>query len=204
VFIKISLVSRLFSHHRPGDADGPLIEALNGINAVGNSHGGYSASRGFETDVGDSVPRKERNALARRLLGMKNLALLLYAISLLLNGFVHVGKNAEVPLGYQMVILGLFAIKSFKPVWVWGSWLANFGFFWCLLRPSTEGDFKARRIISVMSLVLGLSFLAVSQYHASGSVGHNTQYYWAEIRPALGYFVWLGALACMTVHCHRD
>jgi len=121
-----------------------------------------------------------------------------------LNGFVHVGKYADVPFGYQMVILGLFAIQSFKPVWVWGSWLANFGFFMCLLRPLTECDVKAQRIISFVSLALGLSFLAVSEYQASGSVGHNTRYYWTEIRPAAGYFVWLGALGCMAGHCLRE
>jgi hypothetical protein len=135
---------------------------------------------------------------------MRSLALILYALSLLLNGFVHVGKDANVPLGYQMVILGLFAIQSFKPVWVWGSWLANLGFLWCLLRPLTERDAKFRQVISVASLVLGLSFLAVSEYQTSGSVGHNTRYYWAQIRPAFGYFVWLGALACMAGHCLRD
>ena len=134
-------------------------------------------------------------------MNLKYLALTLYVLSLFLNGFVQVGKSGEVPFGYQLVILGLFAIQSFKPVWVWGSWLANFGFFFCLFRPVTEGDLRGRKVVSIVSLILGLSFLAVSEYQASGSVGHNTQYYWAEIRPALGYYVWLGALACMAKHC---
>jgi hypothetical protein len=137
-------------------------------------------------------------------MSLKFLAVILYALSMLLNGFVHVGNDANTPLGYQMVILGLFAIQSFKPVWVWGSWLANFGFFMCLFRPVTEGDVKGRRVISLVSLALGLSFLAVSEYYASGSVGHNSRNYWTEIRPAAGYFVWLGALACMAGDCLRE
>ena len=133
-------------------------------------------------------------------MNFKYLAVSLFLVSLIMTGFAHVHGNAGAPFCYQMVILGLFALKSFKPVWVWGSWLSNVGFFLCLFRPFTRTGLKARRAIAVASVVLGLSFLAVSEYLASGGGGHTTRYYWAEIEPAGGYFVWLASLICMAVH----
>lgn len=130
----------------------------------------------------------------------KIVALLLYGLSLPLQGFTPVGSQANVPFGYQMVILGLLGLQSFRPAWVWCSWLANIGFFMCSFKPLTKGGVTARKVISIFSLVLGLSFLAVSEYQASGSTGDTVGNYWTHIRPAIGYFVWLAALASMTVH----
>lgn len=152
---------------------------------------------------------KERSRLAGPCytvtrMNWKIVALILYGLSLPLPGFTPVGTQANAPFGYQMVILGLFGVRSFKPVWVWYSWLANMGFFMCSFKTFTERGVTIRKVISMFSLVLGLSFLAVSEYQASGSTGDTVRYYWTEIRPATGYFVWLAALACMTAYTFTD
>lgn len=91
--------------------------------------------------------------------------------------------------------------RNFKPAWVWGSWLANIGFFVGFFTPRSDRGARNRGMISMVSLLLGLSFLAVSEYQATGHTGDSLRSYWTEVRPANGYFVWLAALACMTGHC---
>lgn len=131
---------------------------------------------------------------------LKMLAVAAFVSSLYFNGFTQAQNNDTVPFGYQLLLLGWMAIGSFKPVWVWSSYLANFGFLFCCFEPSSKTGDRLRRGVAIVSLALGLTFLAVQEYYASGSVGHNTRYYWTPIKPAAGYYLWLLAILLMALH----
>lgn len=131
---------------------------------------------------------------------LKKLAVALYFISMFLNGFTLSHNNSPGPLGFQLVFFGWIATESLRPFWTWLSYLANISFLYCCFEPSTKGRLLARRVTAVVGVLLGLTFLAVREYYASGSVGHNSRYYWTAVRPAAGYFIWLSSHLLMLLH----
>lgn len=130
---------------------------------------------------------------------LRRLAILFYAASLAAPGF-YLENGTQGPLGFQMVILGVFAIERFDPSWIWGSYLANLGFFYCCFSPHSPAGKKRRNVISVISLLLGLSFLLVKKYTATGAIGHNSVLYSTTIEQAAGYYLWLISLALIVPH----